>query len=384
MFGLLKNVFTPKDERLEQLHKHKGLYKVYYRHKEIFHIIKKAALYSDENLHYSQKAHICLGFLLLGIIHGISKKNHLLPKEHQSLWMAICFDCGITNKLSDRIYNFATHESWNLEGVKKTMDVCHELNNEHLQNIIDLGRSSYNKYFDEGGGTYLLGAAMSIEDYLDISEIPDNIDDIGGNKESGLFSKSKKPIPEELCDTIAKKLIIAALKSSKFITTPNNKITADVGAEFIYLFLHCVDRLIFNLFGGEEARDKLFDEISRITITDYVSSVLNEDTPKAMIYDETVQMVDTLQSRQVVYGVCESFTSEPLPIKGTMVFAFSCFVHKLLGHMKRDDLDNFLRGKYNISDEDLDDFPDIDVIVEYGNLVAVFDVLQIQEDLDQL
>lgn len=200
----------------------------------------------------------------------------------------------------------------------------------------------------------------------------------------GLFSLFSKRRPEEVSLSIAKKIVVAALSHRQEISTQNNKLSADAGAEMIYLLLHLVDRQAFSLLGASR-RDAIFDEISQIAIADYVSAVLNTNAPQNVLINYAEQMMNTLNSRQSIYTQCESLTGKSFPSKGTMVFAFSFFVHRALGHTERDDVDDILVGKRDLSGSDLDDFPDMsDIMQEAIRVGSRVSALRIQDEIKHM
>jgi len=200
----------------------------------------------------------------------------------------------------------------------------------------------------------------------------------------GLFSLFNRPKPEEVYQSIAKKIVAAALSYKQEISTPNNRVSADVGAEMIYLLLHLVDRQALNML-GVSGRDAVFDEVWKIAVGDYLRAVLDTNAPQNVVLAIAEHMMNTLNSRQSIYAQCQSLTGKPFPSRGTMVFAFSFFVHRALGHTERDDVDDILAGKRDLSYSDSDDFPGIPDVVKNAIRVGVWaSELRVQDDLKQL
>lgn len=198
------------------------------------------------------------------------------------------------------------------------------------------------------------------------------------------YSLFRKLTPEEIYKLIATKIVLAALNYSKNIPASNNKISADAGAEMIYLLLHLVDRQALSLLGASR-RDTIFDEVWKITVADYINAILDVNAPQNVKINIAEQMMNTLNSRQSIYAQCKSLTGKPFPSKGTMVFAFSFFVHRVLGHTERNDVDDILVGKRDISYSDIDDFPDIPDVIKNAIRVGVWvGELRIQDYLRQL
>jgi hypothetical protein len=200
----------------------------------------------------------------------------------------------------------------------------------------------------------------------------------------GLFSLFGKRKPEEIYQSLAKKIVVSALRYRQEIEAPDNKRSADAGAELIYLLLHLVDRQAFGQLGATQ-RDTVFDEVSQIAVADYAGAIFNANTPKDVIINSAEQMMSTLNSRQSLYAQCESLTGEMFPGKGTMIFAFSFFVHQALGNTDRTDVENILIGKDELSKSDLDDFPDIpEVMTTEVTVSSLLIALRIPDELKHL
>lgn len=200
----------------------------------------------------------------------------------------------------------------------------------------------------------------------------------------GLFSVFSKQKPEEVYRSIAQKFVVASLRYRQDISAPNNKVSADAGAEMIYLLLHILDRQVFGQLGASH-RDIVFDEVTQIAVEDYASAILNEDAPEDLLISIISQMMSTLSSRQSIYGQCESLTGESWPSKSTIIFAFCFFIHRALGHTVRNDVDDILSGIGELSESDVEDFPDPLETIETAQIAGtLLDVLQIQNDLKQL
>lgn len=201
----------------------------------------------------------------------------------------------------------------------------------------------------------------------------------------GLFSLSSKQAPEEVYRTVARKIVTASLRYRLDLSASNNKRSADAGAEMAYFLLHIVDRETFRLQGASR-RDSVFDEISKIVISDYARTVLTTNAPDNVLLEVATDMMEMLNSRQSIYAQCTSLLGESLPgHKGTMLFALCFFVHRALGKTDRTDVDGILTGKRDLSDSDLSDFPGIQVIFEAANVVGTtLTNLRIPDDLKRL
>lgn len=201
----------------------------------------------------------------------------------------------------------------------------------------------------------------------------------------GLFTRFSKRAPEEVYRTVAQKIVAASLRYRLDLPAPNNKLSADAGAEVAYFLLHVVDREAFRLLGVSR-RDTVFDEIAKIVISDYARAVLTPNTPDDILLKVAVQMMDTMNSRQLIYAQCKSLLGEPLPgHRGTMLFALCFFIHRAFRKTDRADVDDILTGERDVGDSDLNDFPDIQVIFEtavrIGTMLAN---LRIPDDLKRL
>lgn len=198
----------------------------------------------------------------------------------------------------------------------------------------------------------------------------------------GFFSLFRRQKPEEVYRSIAQKIVLASLRYRQDLSAPNNRLSADAGAEMAYLLLHLVDREAFRLLGASR-RGAVFDEISTTVIADYASAVLN--TQQDVRLHVAAQMTNTLNSRQSIYAQCDSLIDGPFPSRGTMVFAFSFFVHRALGHTARTDVGDILTGKRDVSDADLNDFPDLRAELQTAYSVGLtLKALRISDDLKYL
>jgi hypothetical protein len=174
----------------------------------------------------------------------------------------------------------------------------------------------------------------------------------------GLFSLFSKRKPEEIYQSLAKKIVVSALLYRQEIEAPDDKRSADAGAELIYLLLHLLDRQAFDQLGAT-GRDTVFDEVSQIAVADYAGAIFNANTPQDVIIDSVEQMMSTLNSRQSVYAQCDSLAGEMFPGKGTMIFALSFYVHQALGNTDRTDVEDILIGKNELRKSDMKDFPSV-------------------------
>ena len=81
-----------------------------------------------------------------------------------------------------------------------------------------------------------------------------------------------------------------------------------------------------------------------------------------------------MNDRQSTYAVCQSLTGDPWPSRGTMVFACGYFIHRALGRTDRTDVDEILRGDRDVTEADMDVFPDneqtLKLAIYIGNCAA--------------
>ena len=193
----------------------------------------------------------------------------------------------------------------------------------------------------------------------------------------GLFSLSRQRKLEEFCQAMAQKIVLAA-------HSPDNNSSTDAEAEIVYLLLHLVDRQVLSQLGVSR-RDTVFDEVARITITTHTRAVLQADASQDDLMIKAEKMMSTLKSRQSIYFQCKSLFGESSPNNGTIVFALSFFVYRALGHTDRNDADDILAGRRDISDSDMGDFPEPPEIMAAARAVeSIIDALQLASDLKHL
>lgn len=197
-----------------------------------------------------------------------------------------------------------------------------------------------------------------------------------GNK-MGLFFLFRQQEPENIYQTLAQKIVLAA-------QGPDNKSSADAGAEIVFLLLHLLDRQVFSQL-DESQRDTVFNEVSEITITAFTVAVLHADASQDDLMNKAEQMMSTLKTRQSIYTQCKSLVGESFPNNGTIVFALSFFVYRALGHTDRNDADDILTGRRDTSDSDKGDFPEPPEIMAAARAVeSIIDGLQLASDLKHL
>ena len=177
----------------------------------------------------------------------------------------------------------------------------------------------------------------------------------------GFFSLFGSKSAEDVYTSIAQNIVVSALLYSKELGEENNKRSADAGAEIMYLLIHILDRAAFSCLGPEK-RNAVFDSVAGIALDDYVRAVLSK-APLEFQADVKTQMFEDLEARQFIYGKCSSLAGE-FPSKGTMTFALSHYVHKALELTERDDVDGVLTGDQDVTNENIDAFPDFSKVLE--------------------
>ena len=202
----------------------------------------------------------------------------------------------------------------------------------------------------------------------------------------GLLSLFSKPKPEEVCVSIAKKISAVAHEYRREIDVKNDNQSINVGAEMLYLLLNLVDKQSFKMLGAVR-RDEIFDDISQFAIIQYGFDAYGKGSTSAgSLLDQNYnQMLTTLDARQSIYGQCTSLAGDSFPSAGTMIFAFSYYVHRALGHAKEINVDDMLTCKRRIEMSDLDNFPDLpetlDISISVGKKV---ESLRFDKDLKNL
>lgn len=198
----------------------------------------------------------------------------------------------------------------------------------------------------------------------------------------GLFSFFGSKSPEEVYSSIAKSIVVSALLYSKELGAENNKHAADAGAEVVYFLLHILDRAAFATLGSEK-RSTVFDEVSEIALDDYTKATLSSAPIELQLKIKT-HMLQTLDVRQNIYGQCESLAGK-LAERGTMVFAFSFYVHRAMELTQRNDVDEILVGNQDVTISDGDTFPDFSTNLHNAAWIGnVIKELEFEKDLKYL
>ncbi len=269
--------------------------------------------------------------------------------------------------LNDQVKSQITPEI--LDNPNQNINIRHELHEDSSLGLIQV--SEYSQKFD-----------IPIDNL--ISMIHDG--DLPGEKRGNTWYVENKEIiglDEKYYQNIASDIVLAARKYRVEAPTSGDEKSADAGAEIIYLLLHVLDRQAFNDL-SDSRRDKVFDKVSVIAISDYVKSVIKKDATSDFKDNLTTQMMHTLDERQLIYAQCNSITGD-FPNSGTMVFVLGFYIHKALGKTDRNDVDEILVGKGNLSDADIKDFPDPVELVDLSVKVTVaITESQIAENLKHL
>jgi len=200
----------------------------------------------------------------------------------------------------------------------------------------------------------------------------------------GLFSLFRKKKPYEVYQALAQKIVLSSLEFRQDLDASDNEHSADAGAELIYLLLHLLDQRAFAELGAS-GRDEVFDNILLIVLDDYVRALINAKTPQELQDSIKEKMIIEMNTRQSIYSQCDSFLGDPLPSRGTIIFAFSFYVHKALGNTERTDVDEILIGNQELGDSDFEDFPEFTKIIEQSvSVTAMLETLEIGKELKHL
>ena len=200
----------------------------------------------------------------------------------------------------------------------------------------------------------------------------------------GIMSLFRKRSPEDVYQDIASKIVVSSLAYRTELNETNPKLVGDAGAEIAYLLLHLVDRTAFQILGAD-VRNEIFDTIAQIVIAEYARALLRPTTPSDMVASIGMKMLDDMNDRQSIYSVCQSLTGDPFPSRGTMVFACGYFIHRALGRTDRNDVDEILRGNRDITEDDIDVFPDIEDITKLAIYIGTCAVeLRLADSLKKL
>ncbi|MDB3967381.1 hypothetical protein N9399_06485 [Porticoccaceae bacterium] len=197
----------------------------------------------------------------------------------------------------------------------------------------------------------------------------------------GLFSRKK---PDEVYQSIAKKIVLSSLQFRHKLDSRDNKCLADAGAELIYLLLNLLDQTAFSELGASD-RDEVFDNVFLIVLDDYVSAIVSVDMPSEFQDAIKEEMIKDMNARQSIYCKCDSFSGSPLPSKGTVIFAFSFYLHKALGNTDITDVDDILIGNREIGDSEFDGFPAYTEVLENMiSVTSIYEALKISKELKHL
>jgi len=200
----------------------------------------------------------------------------------------------------------------------------------------------------------------------------------------GLFGLFSRKQPDEVYQSIAKKIVLSSVQFRHKLDARDNKCSADAGAELIYLLLNLLDQTAFSELGASD-RDEVFDNVFLIVLDDYVSAIVSLDTPTEFRDAIKEEMIKNMNARQSIYCQCDSFSGSPLPSKGTVIFAFSFYLHKALGNTDITDVDDILIGNRDIGDSDFDAFPAYTEVLENMiSVTSIYEALKISKELKHL
>jgi hypothetical protein len=161
----------------------------------------------------------------------------------------------------------------------------------------------------------------------------------------------------------------------------NPQQTGKAAGEITYLLLHLVDRTAFQVLGADR-RNETFDTIANIAIGDYARALFKAATPSDVVVSVGKKMLDDMNGRQPTYGACQSLMGES---RGTMVFACGYFIHRALGRTDRTDVDGILRGEQDVTEADMDAFPDMEQTLKLAIHIGTYATeLRLADNLKRL
>jgi len=164
--------------------------------------------------------------------------------------------------------------------------------------------------------------------------------------------------PEDVYKDIATKIVASSLLYGSSLNEEDKSLATKASAEYAYLLLHLVDRVIFNNCGVEK-RNAIFEKIAQCTLAEFSRAIIKPGAPFEVHAILELNMLDDLNKRQDVYGRCESLTGQSFPGAGTMIFALSYFIHYALEKTKRTDVYDIICGNKQMEKEYADAFPNI-------------------------
>ena len=200
----------------------------------------------------------------------------------------------------------------------------------------------------------------------------------------GLLSLFRKRSPEQIKQEIIGKIVVSSLSFRGTLKDYDNQRSAAAGAEMLMLLLHLLDRVAFGVL-GESSRNAIWDEITRKSCIDYHKAVLSGNAPPELFELNVRKTFKEIDDRQRVYSQCGSLLGEGFPSKGTVLFAFSHFVHRALGETNRSDVEGVLIGRSDVTTSNANAFPAFDVIIANATWVgAIIKKIGFEADLKKL
>lgn len=200
----------------------------------------------------------------------------------------------------------------------------------------------------------------------------------------GLLSFFTNSSPEAVYQKLAKDVVFFALYHRSRFGETNPRLTADASAEIVYLLLHLVDQHAFKILGPTK-RNEVFDRVAELAIYEYSSSLFKKSTTSNVVDTHVRIMYNNLDQRQVTYSYCKTLTGDPWPSRGTKIFACSYFTHKALERTDRADVDAVLRGEQDVSEDNMDAFPDMDDILIFAqSIIGYIEKSRIPQRLNRL
>lgn len=195
---------------------------------------------------------------------------------------------------------------------------------------------------------------------------------------------------DEIIQELSAKIILCGLEYRATIQEYSDKISANVGAEIIYLLLHEIDRIAFDIFYAvPKQHEKVMKLLTYKTITDYTRTVLKKGMSIAFTTNLGLSMIKDFNNRHIeIYSRCRTLVGEkrsPYPSTGTRIFALGYFIHRALGKTPEKNVDDILVGKQEITREDVTTFPDFTELIKLQvEIMSSLVTMKVKENLQKL
>ena len=87
--------------------------------------------------------------------------------------------------------------------------------------------------------------------------------------------------------------------------------------------------------------------------------------------DYLKRWIETYNERSRIYGQCPELVGNGWPSRGTMLFALNFYLHQAQGRTDRNDLDDLLTGKRDVSAADIPDLQGLEESYKVAIYVGV-------------